>query len=127
MGPAQNTDPLFNLTSWVGGRLGPAISSYHSRTTRREMEREIPRMIRQGSLPDIYDFIDNREKRRADEDGFANAVDQYEATDVKVERIESSDLARAETAETVGQQISAMSSVLITLIVITILVLVDTY
>ena len=122
-----NTGPMINLTSWVGGQLGPAISGYHSRTTRRELEREIPRLIRQGSLPDIYDLIDNREKRRADEDGFANAVVQYEATDVEIERNESSDSARAETAETIGQQISAMSSVLITLIVITILVLVETY
>ena len=55
------------------------------------------------------------------------AVAQYEATNVEIERIESSDAARAETAETIGQQISAMSSVLITLIVITILVLVETY
>ncbi|MDP7666674.1 MAG: serine/threonine-protein kinase [Rhodospirillales bacterium] len=122
-----NTGPVFNLTSWVGGLLGPAISSYHSRTTRRALEREIPRLIRQGSLADIYDFIDNREKRRADENGFSDAVAQYEATNVEIERIESSDAARAETAETIGQQISAMSSVLITLIVITILVLVETY
>ena len=53
------TGALFGLTRWVGGQLGPAISSYHSRSTRRDLERELPRLIRQGDLPELYNFINN--------------------------------------------------------------------
>ena len=114
---------LFGLTRWVGGQLGPAISSYHSRSTRRQLEREIPRLIRQGNLPELYDFIDNKDKRQADTDGFDAARGQFADAEEEVDEIENSDSARAESAELIGQQTAAMSSVVLAMVVVSILFL----
>ncbi|MEK7244786.1 MAG: hypothetical protein AAB223_02060, partial [Pseudomonadota bacterium] len=59
-------DGLLGLAGWIGGLLGPAINTYHSRSTRREIEKDLPRLVRQGSLPELFDLIDNAEKRRLD-------------------------------------------------------------
>ena len=118
---------LFGLTPWVGGQLGPAISSYHSRSTRRQLEREIPRVIRQGDLPELYNLIDNKEKRQADTAGFGAAQNQFVEAETEIGEIENSDSSQAESAELIGQQTAAMSSVVLTMIVITILFLMKSW
>ena len=118
---------LFGLTRWVGGQLGPAISSYHSRSTRRELEREIPRLIRQGDLPELYDFIDNKEMRQADSDGFDAARGQFMDAEEEIDEIENSDSARAESAELIGQQTAAMTSVVIAMVVVSVLILMNAW
>ncbi|MBT3358111.1 MAG: hypothetical protein HN403_00615 [Rhodospirillales bacterium] len=119
MGP----DALFGLSSWVGGLLGPAINSYHSRTVRGDIEREIPRLVRQGSLPGLFDLIDNAEQRHQDRLGYDAAINEFVLAENEIQEIESSDSARSESAERIGQQSSAMTSVVITLIFITIVFL----
>lgn len=116
-------DALYGLASWVGGLLGPAINSYHSRTVRRDIEREIPRLVRQGSLTDLYDLIDNAEQRQQDEQGYQAAIDEFILAETEIQDIESSDSARAESAERIGQQAAAMTSVIVTLVFVTILLL----
>ncbi len=118
---------LFGLTRWVGGQLGPAISSYHSRSTRRQLEREIPRVIRQGDLPELYDLIDNKEKRQADTAEFGAAQNQFAEDEIEIDKIENSDSSQAESAELIGQQTAAMSSVVLTMIVVTILFLMKSW
>ena len=116
-------DTLFGLASWVGGLLGAAIESYHSRTTRREIEREIPRLVRQGSLPELFDLIDNAERRRQDEDAFAAAVIEFATADAEAHKVETSDAARSDSAAQVGQQSAAMTSVVMTMVIIAIIFL----
>ena len=118
---------LFGLTKWVGGQLGPAISSYHSRTTRRELEREIPRLIRQGNLPELYDAIDNKEKRLADANEFNLARIQFAEAEAEIGEVENSDSARSDSAELMGQQTAAMSSVVLSMVVVTILFIMQTW
>ncbi len=114
-------DALYGLASWVGGLLGPAINSYHSRSVRRDIEREIPRLVRQGSLTDLFDLIDNAEQRQQDEQGYQAAIDEFILAETEIQDIEGSDSARAESAERIGQQAAAMTSVIVTLIFVTIL------
>ncbi|MBL6945738.1 MAG: hypothetical protein ISR47_03785 [Rhodospirillales bacterium] len=116
-------EALFGLSSWVGGLLGPAISSYHSRTVRHDIEREIPRLVRQGSLPDLFDLIDNAEQRQQDEMGFDSAINEFILAETEIQEIEGSDSARAESAERIGQQSAAMTTVVITLIFVTVVFL----
>jgi len=118
---------LFGLTRWVGGQLGPAISSYHSRSTRHDIEREIPRLVRQGDLPELYNFIDNKDKRQADTNGFGTAREQFTEAEVEIDEIGSGDSSRAESAELVGQQTAAMLSVVIAMVVVPILFLMQTW
>ena len=121
------TGALFGLTRWVGGQLGPAISIYHSRSTRRDLEREIPRLIRQGDLPELYNFINNKEKRQVDADGFDMGQGQFADAEAEINEIESSDSSRGESAELMGQQTAAMSSIVIAMVVVTILFLMQSW
>lgn len=114
-------DPVFGLTSWIGGLMGPAINGYHSRTTRRELEKEIPKLVRRGSLPDMFDLIDNAEKRREDQDGYADAVEEYSACADEIASIEGKDNELQEKAERTGQKTAATISIITTMIAVTIM------
>ena len=115
--------PLPGLSAWVGRHLGPAISSYHSRTTRRELERDAPRMVRDGSLPDLFDLIENAQKRKNDEDGYADAMGEYADLSEEIDDIENNEEERIESATVMGQQSASMSSLVLTMVIITILFL----
>lgn len=110
--------PLFGLSSWIGGMLGPAINTFHNRETRREIEREIPRLVRQGSLPDLYDLIDNSERRRRDRDGYASAVAEFAAAEAEIQQIEGSDVARSAESIRKGRRSAAMAAVVIGLVTV---------
>lgn len=112
--------PLYGLASWVGGVLGPAINSFHSRTTRREIEREIPKLVRKGSLPELFDLVDNAEKRLEDQDGYADAVDEYIVCATEIGEIEEAGSELTDKAITTGQKTAAMISLVTTMIVVTI-------
>jgi serine/threonine protein kinase len=109
---------LFGLSSWLGGLLGPAINTYHSRTTRREIEREIPRLVRQGSLPELFDLIDNAEKRKKDNEGYTAARAEYAAAESEVRGIESKSPERLAAAERKAQQTAATVSLVASMFVI---------
>jgi hypothetical protein len=109
-------EAVFGLSSWVGSLLGPAIRTYHSRTTRRELEREITRLVRQGSLLELYDLIENPERRAEDVRGYAEAESQYTAAATEIAEIQEDDETRAEKAEETGQQSAAMTSIVMTFI-----------
>ncbi len=112
---------LFGLSSWVGGLLGPAIGTYHSRTTRREIEKEIPRLVRKGSLPELFDLIDNAENRRIDAQGYETACAEYADAEVEIRDIEGSGMELQTKAENTAKQAAAVLSIIISMIVISIL------
>jgi hypothetical protein len=112
----EQKEAIFGLSSWVGSLLGPAIRSYHSRTTRRELEREIPRLVRQGSLLELYDLIENPERRAEDVRGYAEAEEHYVASAEEISEILEDDETRTAKAEETGQQSAAMTSIIITFI-----------
>lgn len=114
-----NVNTLHGLTSWVGGLLQPAINSYHSRTTRKEIEKAIPQLVRQGSLPELFNLIDNAEKRRIDDDGFASAQESFAEAENEIQEIESDDGLHQSKLLRAGQKITATGGILLTLVVIT--------
>lgn len=113
--------PVYGLASWVGGLLGPAINAYHSRTTRRDLEKEIPKLVRRGSLPEMFDLIDNAEKRQEDQDGYAYALEEYIACAEEITNIEGSGNELQEKAEKTGQKTAATISIITTMIAVTIM------
>ncbi len=121
----MKTDSLYGLCSWVGGLLGPAINTYFNRTTRYEIKQEIPHLVRQGSLPEIFNLIDDAEKRKQDKDGYAAAAAKFAAAEEEIKTVEESKLSQAESAIQSGQQAAAMTSVIISMIVISILLIND--
>jgi len=117
LGPPQ----LHGLCSWVGGQIAPIINSYHSRERRRELEKKVPQLIRKGSLPELYNVLDNQEERAKDSEGFAWARAEYSAAEQQIQALEQGRLVRDERAETQGQQSAAVISILIAVLTVTVL------
>jgi hypothetical protein len=114
-------DPVYGLSSWMGGLLGPAINTYYNRGTRREIEREIPKLVRQGSLPDLFDLIDNAERRAIDTSGFAEAQTEYTTAEEEVKELMEGEEERAHSAESSGHHAAAVTSFLFMVFIVTLL------
>lgn len=112
---------LLGLTSWLGGLLAPVTTSYHNRDRRKVLEREIPRLVRGGSLLELYRFVDNQEERQKDFDGFAWAQAEWASAEQEVEELEGAKERRDEAAIRFGEQSAAVTSVMIALLTLTIL------
>ena len=115
-------EALFDLTSWVAGLANPIIASYHNREVRRRLEKEIPRLVRKGSLPDLYNTLDNVEERQRDLDGFAWAKAEYAGAEQEIRNLERDTAKREEQAQKIGQQTAGVLAVLVGLITISVLV-----
>ncbi|MBC8268792.1 MAG: hypothetical protein H8E36_08595 [Rhodospirillaceae bacterium] len=115
--------PVYALTSWIGSLLGPAINTYFSRSTRHDIEQEMPRVVRQGSLPELFDLIDNAEKRRQDMFKYDEARFEYSTAEDEIQEIEAGELSSPEAAQEVGQKYAAITSIVLTMIFVSILVL----
>lgn len=114
-------ETLFGLSGWLGGLVGPIIQSYHNREVRRRLEREVPKLVRKGSLPELYNLLDDVEERQKDLDGFAWAKAEYAGADQEIHDLEGDTPARDAQAQRIGQQTSAIISVMIGLITICVL------
>ena len=110
--------PVFGLSSWIGGLLGPVTNTYYSRFTRRDIEREIPRLVRQGSLPELYDLIENADRRRGDREGYALAVAEFATAEAEIQDMESGEVAIARSSLDVGRQVAAMISVVFAMVAV---------
>ena len=119
------TPPVLGLSSWVGGLLGPAINTYHNRHTREELERDIPRLVRKGSLPELIDLINDPGKRQEDRDGFTASCAEWLDAEMEIRDIEGTGDERLNKAEQSSQQAAAMISISIALAVITVLVMAE--
>lgn len=104
-------ESVFGLCSWVGGLMGPIINSYQSRERRQTLEREIPKLVRKGSLPELYNFVDNADERKADFDSFQRARAEWAMAEQQIRAIESGRSGADENAERTGQRIAATGSV----------------
>jgi hypothetical protein len=112
------TPPVFALAEWVGGQLGPVIETYHGVSTRREIEQEIGQIIRQGSLPNLYDLVNNPEKRQSDERGFAVAVAAFAAAEREIDGIEKGEERRFQSCRRLGRRAAATAAAVISMVVI---------
>lgn len=116
-------ESLPNLASWVGGLVQPAINTYHSKDRRKELEQEIPKLVRRGSLVALYKLLDDAEARQKDSDGFGWAIADYVAADREIGMLEMGGEHREARANRLGQQTAATISVVISLFTITVLVI----
>ncbi len=117
----QGQTQLFGLTSWVGGLVQPIINGYHNRVKRRELEREIPRLVRQGNLIELARLLDNVEERAKDQRGFDEACDQWRDAAREIKEIQTGIDDRDDKVAKTAQQVAALVSVAIALVTIVIL------
>ena len=104
-------EAVFGLCSWVGGQLGPIINSYQSRERRKALESEIPKLVRKGSLPELYNFIDNADERKSDFDEFQRARAEWAMAQQTLHNLESGRAGADETAERNGERIAANGAI----------------
>jgi hypothetical protein len=105
----------------MGGLLGPAINTYYNRGTRRKIEQKIPKLVRQGSLSDLFDLIDNAERRAIDTSGFAEAQTEYTTAEEEVRELTEGEEARSHSAESSGHHAAAVASFLFMVFIVTLL------
>ncbi|MQX36993.1 protein kinase family protein [Roseospira navarrensis] len=113
-------EAVHGLCSWVGGLMGPIINSYQSRERRRWLEREIPRLVRKGSLPELYNFVDDAEERKSDFDEYRRARAEWSAANHQIKALESGQVGADENAERMGEKAAATGSVGIAIVTVAI-------
>lgn len=123
----KGPDALYGLTSWIGGHLAPIINSYHSRSERRGIEREIPRLIRQGSLPALFEFLDDPERRQRDTLEYNKAINEFTKAEIEIREVEGGDSNRAQNAERTGQQTAATVSMVLGMIFVFLFLIAEMY
>ena len=116
---------LYGLSSWIGGLLGPAINTYHSRSKRREIEKKIPSLVRNGSLPELFDLIENPGDRKSDAKGFEEATMEYAKAEYEIQEIKDTKEERRLIADINGKQTAAVVSVVIAMIVASVLTIIN--
>jgi hypothetical protein len=104
-------EAVFGLCGWVGGQLGPIINSYQSRERRKALEGEIPRLVRKGSLPELYNFMDNADERKSDFDEFQRARAEWAMAQQTLHNLESGRAGADETAQRTGERIAATGAI----------------
>lgn len=114
---------LVLLATWVGSLLQPAINGFHNRDKRRELEKEIPRLVRDGSLVELSRLLDNPEDRGADAQGFYVARQEWAEARREIRDIEEGRVNHKERSQRTARQLAALLSVTVSLITITLLVL----
>jgi len=105
-------EALHGLASWVGGLMNPVINSYMNRNKRRELEKELPKLVRKGNLAELYNYLDNPEERQRDAEGFSWAKTEY----ASAEKHEHGQVDRQESAIKSGRQIGAVGACVILLL-----------
>ncbi|MBC7905671.1 MAG: hypothetical protein H7Y60_02860 [Rhodospirillaceae bacterium] len=119
LGPEQ----LPNLAAWVGALAQPAVAAFHSREKRKELEKELPKLVRRGSVVEIYNLLDNPGERDKDQSEFAWAQAQYQAAEEEIRRVQNNEDDRGKEAVRIGKQTAAVTGIVIALLSTTITVI----
>ncbi|HLN24174.1 MAG TPA: hypothetical protein VK558_09345 [Patescibacteria group bacterium] len=114
---------LYGLCGWVGGLMQPAINAYRSRDRRRELEKEIPRVVREGSLVEMARLLDNAEEKYNDAQEFEQARADWADARREIRDIEAGKIDRDDGAIRTARQVAALISVTISLITVTLLII----
>jgi len=59
-----------------------------NRNKRRELEKELPKLVRKGNLAELYNYLDNPEERQRDAEGFSWAKAEYASAEKQVYDLE---------------------------------------
>ena len=116
-------DAVYGLASWVGGLMGPIINSYQNCQKRKEIEKEIPKLVRKGNLPELYNYLDNSEERQRDAEGFAWAKAEFAAAEKQIYELQHGQVDRDENAQKLGRQAGAIGAILIMLMTYTVMLI----
>lgn len=98
------------LSLWISKHLGSVVATYHNRSAREQIEREVEAAAREGNLPELCRVVETPARRSADERGFAAAQREYAALEGRIRHITAQDLAPSAEMEDRAQGAAAMVS-----------------
>ena len=101
---------LYSMTGWIGGMVGPVIESYHNTEKRQQLEKNLPKVIRKGSFPEIYSFLEDRQERSYDLNYFERAKKEYIKLAEEIEFLTGNREQREEEGLMLGNQVAATIS-----------------
>jgi hypothetical protein len=111
------------LASWVAKLAGTLLENYHSRDKRKEFETVLPKLVKRGSVVEIYQLIDDPNSKEKDVNDFAWAQAQYWAAEEAIKHILNQEEDVMSGSDKVGKQLAAVTGILIALLSITIVVI----
>lgn len=103
-------EKLYSFCAWIGGTLAPIINGYHSLEKRRQLEKNLPKLVRKGSLPDILAALDDRQERLLDMSYFEQAKKEYAKLSEEIEFLDGNREKREEEGLYLGRQVAATVS-----------------
>ncbi|MCQ2915045.1 MAG: serine/threonine-protein kinase [Alphaproteobacteria bacterium] len=116
-------EKLNGLSSWMGNHIAEMIKNYHNLETRMNLEKTLPKLIRKGSLVEVYQTLDNPEAKQKDQQDFLNAQKEFAGMAKEVEELETNRSKRIDQCIRLGYEVSAIVSVGIALLVMFLLLL----
>ena len=116
-------ETVHSLAGWLGSHIMPIIESYHSRERQKAIEREVPKLVKKGSLPELFNYLDNIEERTKDYNGFMIARSEYLSLSREIEQFEAEVEKVNFESEQLGMQVATVVSFCISLFTIVMLLL----
>ena len=116
-------ESLPGLAGWMGSALAPIIANFHSREKRNALEKDLPKLVRKGSLVEMYHMLENAEERVKDEQEFNWAQAQFHAAEEEIKHIITETEERAVEADRIGRQTAAVTGIIIAMATATIVVI----
>ena len=114
---------LMGLTKWVGGLMGPVIKLYHSRPKRKEVEAEVPRIVRSGDLSELLTLLDDPVAKQIDETSYLAAVEEFGQAEDEIHSIEHDTGPGSEAADRTSKQAAAITSILIMIFIVSMIIM----
>ena len=114
---------LLGLTRWIGGQVGPVIRLFHSRATRRDLEAEIPQIVRRGSLPELLAVLDDAEIKAKDRNGFTAAVAEFQKAESEVIEITTNSRPGSAKVQRTSYQVAAILSVMLMICIVSLIIM----
>lgn len=107
---------LYNLTSWAGSLVGPVIDTYHNVEKRRQLEKNLSKIIRKGVFKDLISFLDDKQEKINDALLFEQAKKEYAKLSEEIDFLSGNRAKREEEGKMLGYQAVAVISFGIALI-----------
>lgn len=98
------------MTGWIGGMTAPVIESYHNAEKRQQLEKNLPKVIRKGSFPELCAFLNDRQERLYDLNYFERAKKEYLKLAEEIDFLSGNRQKREEEGMMLGNQVAAIIS-----------------
>ena len=119
LGPPQ----LPNLTEWMGRLTESVVDSFHGVALRRDLQEQLARVVRKGSLVELLNIVDDKAVRDADARGYQNALNEYYAAESEIDSYSGKEGVLERRAERLANRIATVLSSVIAIGTVAVLIM----